>query len=79
MEVKLNGAVNQLADLEKRKSENITRSYRSLKDEVKSQLYSKIPELLRDCSKSLTESSDFSQVHVQLNQEMNERIQKLHF
>ncbi|MBO1000321.1 50S ribosome-binding GTPase [Bacillus sp. SD075] len=75
MEVKLNGAVNQLADLEKEKSENITRSYRLLKDEVKNQLSTKIPELLRDCSKSLTESSDFSQVHVQLNQEMNERIQ----
>lgn len=46
-----------------------------IKDEVKNQLSSNIPELLRDCSKSLTESSDFSQVHIELNQEMNDRIQ----
>ncbi|MFJ7639842.1 MULTISPECIES: GTP-binding protein [unclassified Peribacillus] len=75
MEVKLNGATNQLTDLEKEKTENITRSYRLLKEEVKKQLSTRIPELLRDCSKTLSENSDFSQVHIQLNQEMNDRIQ----
>ena len=75
MEGKLNGAMNQLADLEKEKINTITRSYRLYKEEMKNELFEKVPQLLHDCSQSLSENSDFSQVHVQLNQEMNEKIQ----
>jgi hypothetical protein len=75
MEGKLNGAMNQLADLEKEKMNTITRAYRQYKEEIKNELFDKVPKLLHDCSKSLSENSDFSQIHVQLNQEMNEKIQ----
>lgn len=72
---KLNGALNQLDDLEKEKINVIIRSYRLYKEEMRNELFDKIPKILHDCSKSLTENSDFSQIHVQLNQEMNEKIQ----
>lgn len=72
---KLTGALNQLDDLEKEKINTITRSYRLNKEEMKNELFDKVPKILHDCSKSLSENSDFSQIHVQLNQEMNEKIQ----
>lgn len=72
---KLNGALNQLDDLEKEKTKVITRSYRLYKEEMRNELFDKIPKILHDCSKSLTETSDFSQIHIQLDQEMNEKIQ----
>ena len=73
---KLNGVLNQLDDLEKEKINVIIRSYRLYKEEMKNELFDNIPKILHDCSKSLTENSDFSQVHVKLNQEMNEKIQE---
>ena len=75
MIAKLNGALNQLDDLEKEKINVITRSYRLYKEEMKNELFDQIPKILNDCSKSLTENSDFSQIHIQLNHEMNEKIQ----
>lgn len=72
---KLNGALNQLDDLEKEKLHVITRSYRLYKEEMKNELFDKIPKILHDCSESLKENSDFSQVHIQLNKEMNDKIQ----
>ena len=72
---KLGGALNQLSDLEKEKMNTIIKSYRLYKEEMKNELFDKVPKILHDCSKSLSENSDFSQIHVQLNQEMNEKIQ----
>ena len=73
---KLNGALNQLSDLEKEKMNGITKSYRLYKEEMKNELFDKIPKILHDCSQSLSEDSDFSQIYVQLDQEMNEKIQE---
>lgn len=72
---KLNGALNQLTDLEKEKITMITRSYQLYKEEMKNELFDTIPKLLHDCSQSVSEISDFSRIHVQLNQEMNEKIE----
>ena len=72
---KLTAALNQLDDLEKEKVNVITRSYRLYKEEMRNELFDTIPKILHDCSKSITEDSDFSQIHVQLNQEMNKKIQ----
>ncbi len=72
---KLTAALNQLDDLEKEKLNVITRSYRLYKEEMRNELFDTIPKILHDCSKSITEDSDFSQIHVQLNQEMNKKIQ----
>ncbi|WP_087971476.1 GTP-binding protein [Oceanobacillus rekensis] len=74
MVTKLNGAVNQLGDMEEEKTRIITQSYSKIKDEMKEDLRDKIPELLRNCSNMVNEKSNFEKIHVQLNEEMNKRV-----
>jgi hypothetical protein len=76
MTVKLNGAINQVNDLEKEKTRVIKKSYRKIKEDVKNDLTVNIPEILRGCTELLREDSDFRRVHIDLNQVMNERIQE---
>ncbi len=73
---KLNGAIHQLSDLEKEKIQVIKESYQTVKEEMKSNLQAAIPELLRECSNFVTEASDFKKLHIELNKEMNHRIQQ---
>ncbi|WP_409304287.1 dynamin family protein [Peribacillus sp. SCS-155] len=75
MVVKLNGAINQVSDMENEKSKIITQSFRKIKDEVSKDLKEKIPELLKETAELVDEDSDFKRVHIDLNQLMNERIQ----
>jgi GTPase Era involved in 16S rRNA processing len=75
MVIKLNGAVNQLHDLEMQKTIAITNSYRSIKEVIQKDIMEAIPKLLHDCSKLISENSNFSKIHVELNGEMNRRIQ----
>ncbi|CAH0345313.1 dynamin family protein [Bacillus sp. CECT 9360] len=76
MTVKLNGAINQVNDLEKEKTKDIKTKYRLLKEGVKNDLSSNIPEILRGCSELLQEDSDFRRIHIDLNEVMNERIRE---
>lgn len=76
MVVKLNGAINQVNDLEKEKMRSIKNSYRLIKEEVKKELASNIPEILKDSAELLKEDSDFRRVHIDLNEAMNDRIQE---
>ena len=73
--VRLNGAINQLSDLEKEKIEIIKRSYRMIKDEMKEDLTKTIPTLLRNCSDFIQEDSDFKNINNELHKEMNKRVQ----
>jgi GTPase SAR1 family protein len=75
MAAKLSGAINQLNDLEKEKSRIITRSFRKILEEIKSDLSENIPKILRDCSDMIQEDSDFRKIHIELNEEMNRRVQ----
>ncbi|NHM31586.1 GTP-binding protein [Bacillus sp. C11] len=76
MSVKLNGALNQLDDIEVEKKRNITKSYKSLKDEIKSDISKTVPGLLKNTSELITEQSDLSKIHIELNDEMNRRIRE---
>lgn len=71
---KLNAAVHQLSDLEKEKMKIIQNSYQTIKEDIKLDLKMTIPKLLRECSALIKEDSDFRKIHIELNQEMNERI-----
>ncbi|WP_102261557.1 dynamin family protein [Mesobacillus jeotgali] len=73
---KLNGAINQLGDIEEEKSSSIQKSYRKIKDETRAEIIEKIPELLRGCSELVTEDSDFGNIHAEMDEEMNKRIQE---
>ncbi|WP_162356651.1 dynamin family protein [Metabacillus mangrovi] len=72
---KLNGALHQLEDLEKEKAEDISRYLHTVKEEIRTDMKVKIPELIRSCAKLVREDSDFGKIHLQLNEEMNNRIQ----
>ncbi|WHX41632.1 dynamin family protein [Mesobacillus sp. AQ2] len=73
---KLNGAINQLGDIEEEKSRSIQKSFRKIKDETRAEIIEKVPELLRSCSDLVTEDSDFGKIHSEMDQEMNKRIEE---
>ncbi|TKC19009.1 tetratricopeptide repeat protein [Robertmurraya kyonggiensis] len=72
---KLNGAVNQLDDLQFTKNNVITKAFQSRKNEMRETIQSKIPEILQGCADLVHEDSDFKNLHVKINHEMNQRIQ----
>lgn len=75
MVTKLNGATNQLSDLEEEKIRTLKRAFRQMKDDTKLSLMEEIPQLLRACSEFITEDCDLGKIHVKLNDEMNDRVQ----
>ncbi len=71
---KLQAAVHQMSDLEKEKTSIIQTAYQTLKNEMRDDLKSAIPNLLKECSVLIHEESDFKTIHIELNKQMNERI-----
>lgn len=75
MVAKLSGAIHQMGDLEIDKVRVMAKSYRSIKDKMKLELIEKIPQLLRGCSEYIKETSDFRNLHLELNDEMNKKVE----
>jgi hypothetical protein len=73
--MKLNGALNQVNDLEAQITKVITRSYRSIKESMQKEISESIPKLLKECAELVKEDSNFSKIHLELNDEMNNRLQ----
>lgn len=71
---KLNGAINQLKDNEKEKAEAIIKNYHDAKTEIKKDIITMIPTIIKNCADIISEESDFRQIHVELNEEMNSRV-----
>ena len=76
MHMKLNGAVNQLKDTEVQKTRAITKSYRTIRENIHKDMASTIPAMLKECSALIKEDSNFSNIHLELNEEMNKRLQE---
>ncbi|KAA0546340.1 hypothetical protein FZW96_16725 [Bacillus sp. BGMRC 2118] len=74
LSAKLKGIHHQLRDIEVEKALVIKQSFSGIKDDFRQHLMLKIPELLRNCSEIVTEKSNFGKIHVELNEEMNQRI-----
>ncbi len=75
MAAKLSGAVHQMGDLEAEKVRVMTKSYRAIEEEIEAELVEKIPQLLRRCSKYIKEDSNFGNLHMELNEKMNQEIE----
>ncbi|MDP4164821.1 MAG: dynamin family protein, partial [Bacillota bacterium] len=73
--VKLNGALNQLNDIEAEKTRIIKRSYQKIKEDIQDEMRVEIPRILKGSADFITEESDFGKIHVSLNNEMNNRVQ----
>ncbi|WP_141430527.1 lipopolysaccharide assembly protein LapB [Bacillus sp. 03113] len=75
MKAKLSGTVHQLSDVEKEKIGTIKKSFRLILDDINNSLKTDIPKLLKDCANFIKEDSDYRKIHLELNKEMNQRIQ----
>lgn len=71
---KLTGAKNQLMDMETSKIESITKQFEEIKTETQEAMKKDIPAILKGCKDFVKEDSDFTKMHVALNEEMNKRI-----
>jgi GTPase SAR1 family protein len=73
--VRLNGFQNYLGDMQIDKASEMKESFRKKKEEMKKEISQKIPQILGGCSELITEESDFRQIHTELNDVMNARLQ----
>ncbi|WP_188455483.1 tetratricopeptide repeat protein [Virgibacillus oceani] len=64
----------QIGDMEKEMATVMTDSFRTLKESSTQHVMRELPKLLQDCSELVQEDSDFSKIHIELNEEMNKRI-----
>lgn len=65
---------SQLGEMEKENASIMTASFRNLKNKLSKNVKIELPKLLRNCSELVKEDSDFSKIHMELNEEMNRRI-----
>lgn len=65
---------HQVGDMKVEMVDNITDSFRAIKNAVIKNVMNELPKRLRNCSEFVQEDSDFSKLHVELNEEINRRI-----
>ena len=73
---KLNASIKHIQDYEDEKSASIVRKYHEIKKEIKEEMEIRIPQILRGCSGLIKEDSDFRKIHLELNDEMNKKLQQ---
>lgn len=71
---KLEGFITNTKEMEQEKINAIAKSYSHLKEQLKKDLQENIPIILKSCREIITEESDFSRLHIELNEEMNTRV-----
>lgn len=76
MLIKLDEAIHQVDHLRKEKIRVLQNRFYSRKEEIAVDLRKNIPQLLKDCSSLIHEDSNFKTLHLELNEEMNRRIQR---
>lgn len=74
---RLAGFLNSLRDKETDKSKEIITSFSDVIDEVKRDLSERIPKTLSSCSKYVKDDSNLNQLHIELNEKMNEELREL--
>ncbi|WP_068677522.1 M48 family metallopeptidase [Oceanobacillus sp. Castelsardo] len=67
-------AIRQLNDLQNEKIGVLKNNYRFIKHEIRENMLKTIPKILRECADIVSKDSDFEQIHVNLNDEMNQRV-----
>jgi GTPase SAR1 family protein len=75
MLVKLNGFINNLTALEAEKYKVIASSYRDIKENIAVDMRRDIPVLLQGATSLIHDEQDFRNIHVTLNEQMNDMIQ----
>ncbi|HEY4554504.1 MAG TPA: GTP-binding protein [Bacillaceae bacterium] len=73
---RMQGSIHQLQDKEEEKVFVIRQAYESIKSEIKKDLVQSLPRLLKGAAEIIKEDSDFGNIHLELNEEMNNRIEE---
>lgn len=76
MLAKVSGASMQLGDLELEVGEKLKKNYLSILNELSAKVETEIPQVLKETAESITDESNLATIHLQLNQEMNRRIEE---
>jgi len=71
---KLTGAKNQLKDIQGTQTDVIIKQFDVLKIKIKEEITKEVPKIIKGCKDFIKEDSDFSKIHVSLNEEMNKQI-----
>ncbi|MBS4174946.1 dynamin family protein [Bacillus sp. FJAT-49736] len=71
---RLSGARHQLQDLKGEKTQQIQTEYQIIVEEIRNEIISTIPSILKGCTDFIKEDSDFRRIHSELNDEMNNRV-----
>jgi len=74
MAMKLDGTLYQLSDLQEENVQVIKKNYKIIKDKMRQDLLENIPNLLATCADLVKQDSDFDNIHVTFNDEMNKQI-----
>jgi tetratricopeptide (TPR) repeat protein/GTPase SAR1 family protein len=72
---RLNGFENYMGDMQSERVSIIKDSFHKKKEAMKKEISEQIPVILSGCSELISEDSDFKQIHMELNDAMNTRIQ----
>lgn len=75
MLAKVSGASVQLGDLELEVGEKLKKNYLSTLNELSAEVEAEIPHVIKKTAESITDESNLATIHLQLNQEMNRRIE----
>ncbi len=73
---RLSGFHNHLGDMQGEKIALIKDSFHERKEAVKKEIRTEIPNILHKCSELINEESDYKNIHTELNEAMNTRIQE---
>lgn len=73
---KLTGAINQLKDTEIQKAKAVVQSYRAIKNTIVKEISESVPNMLQECSSLIKEDSNFSKIHLELNDVMNKKLEE---
>ncbi|NRD77980.1 dynamin family protein [Bacillus sp. BRMEA1] len=74
--MKLTGAVHQLDDTVAQKAKSVSKAYYDMKEDIEQEIATMVPRMLQECSELVKEDSNFSKIHLDLNVEMNKRLQE---
>ena len=74
MAAKLSGAIHQLGDLREEKTAKTAKLFHTVLAEMRGELLTAIPDLLRSMADLVSEDSDFSRLPLELNDKANERL-----
>ncbi|KRG12964.1 tetratricopeptide repeat protein [Lederbergia galactosidilytica] len=71
---RLHGSTNQLKDIEDEKADEIRQDFLAIEKDITEKMKTSIPQIIRKSADLIKEDTEFRTIHLDLNKEMNQRI-----